>query len=143
MEGGTVAKSMSDEEWKAIEPALLRVTAQLGIVAKIERFQILGTRRGTDRWVVGIWDAGHNRVANAKTCRKASRARTARAFWNALENGKQKEERLGREAKVEQESFERVQVEQARDNGPDSPTPTPTPPPTASPAPPPDPNEAL
>jgi hypothetical protein len=133
MEGGTVAKSMSDEEWKAIEPALLRVTAQLGIAAKIERFQILGTRRGTDRWVVGIWDAGHNRVANAKTCRKASRARTARAFWNALENGKQKEERLGREAKGEQ----------ARDNGPDSPTPTPTPPPTASPAPPPDPNEAL
>ena len=137
-----MAKSMSDEEWKAIEPALLRVTAQLGIAAKIERFQILGTRRGTDRWVVGIWDDdGHNRVANAKTCRKASRARTARAFWNALENGKQKEERLGREAKGERESFERVQMEQARDNGPDSPTPTP--PPTASQPPPPDPNEAL
>ena len=137
-----MAKSMSDEEWSAIEPALMRVTAQLGIAAKIERFQILGARRGTDRWVVGIWDAGHNRVANAKTCRAASRARTARAFWHALENGKQKEERLVREAKGdrERESFERVQMEQARDNGPDSPTPTPTPP---TPTPPPDPNEAL
>ena len=101
-----MAKSMSDEEWKAIEPALMRVTSQLGISAKIERFQILGTRRGTDRWVVGVWDDdGHNRVANAKVCRKASRARTARAFWNALENGKQKEERLVREAKGENEAL--------------------------------------